>query len=96
MGILLNYDLDDKHTQVKNSMKDKGYTDYFEYYKTVDGKEVKKRINLPNTTLYHVNKSVTGARDELKTVADSKGAKIEYCLATNFDPDTTGWASRGL
>ena len=55
--MLINYDLNDKHTPVKDAMKGKGYTDYFEFYKTVDRKRVKKRVDLPNTTLYHLSKT---------------------------------------
>lgn len=96
MGVILNYDLDSKHTPVKDAMKENGYQDYFEYHKTVDGKKVKKKIDLPNTTLYHNSKSPSTAREDLKSTAKSKGAKVLYVLATKFDPDTTGWASYNL
>lgn len=93
MGVLINYDLDGKHTPVKDAMREKGYQDYFDYNDIVDGRSVRKRIKLPNTELYHANKGPAEARDELKIVAKSKGAKLERALATTFNPETTGWAS---
>jgi len=96
MGVIVNYDLDDKHTAVKNAMKEKGYQDYFEFYKIVSGVRTKKKITLPNTTLFHSAKSAVQGRDELKSVAESKGAKVEYILATQFDPHSPSWASYGL
>ncbi|TNF48826.1 MAG: hypothetical protein EP305_04445 [Bacteroidetes bacterium] len=96
MGVLLNYDLKDQHTPVKNAMKEKGYQDYFEFYKTVDGVEGKKRIKLPNTTLYHGSKTAASARDELMAVAKTKNSLVEFILATSFDPDVTPWASLNL
>jgi hypothetical protein len=96
MGVLVNYDLDGKHTPVKDAMKVKGYQDYFEFHEIVKGVRIKKRINLPNTTLYHNSKSASTGRDELISVAKEKGAIVEFILATQFDPETTSWASYGL
>lgn len=92
MGILLNYDLDDKHTAVKTAMYDKEYQNYFEYYETVESKRVKNTIYLPNTTLYHSTKSTVEGRDELRTIAKAKGAKVDHLLVTVFNP-SSGWAA---
>jgi hypothetical protein len=96
MGVIINYDLDGKHTAVKDAMKAKGYQDYFEYFKTVDGKRVKKKIELPNTTLFHSDKSTKSARDELNGVAKVNGSKVLYILALKFIPGEIEWASYNL
>jgi len=96
MGVLVNYDLDGKHTFVKDAMKAKGYQDYFEFYEIANGIRIKKRINLPNTTLYNNSKLASSGRDELMAVAKEKGAIVEYILATQFDLGTQSWASYSL
>lgn len=91
MGILLNYDLDDKHTAVKTAMYAKGYQNYFEFYTTIEGKRVKKTLYLPNTTLYHSTKSTVKGRDELRAVAKEKGANVDHLLVVSFDTSSSDW-----
>lgn len=94
MGVLINYDLDGEHTPVKKAMYARGYQNYFEHYITVSGRRVKETVYLPNTTLYHNNKTPEKSREDLLEVARLKNARTEHILAVPFDPVTTAW--RGI
>ncbi|QNR83592.1 hypothetical protein H9N25_16775 [Pedobacter riviphilus] len=73
-NILISYDVNKLHTQVKASLELLGYYDNF----TNTGESKKY---LPNTTLWHPNKSSNQAISDLKTVCNSLGVILEKAVA---------------
>lgn len=84
MPTLLTYDVQNKHSELKNAMTQMGYTDGF----YSNG----KWIQLPNTTLRHEFKSPADAREELKATCIRLGANLERCFATGISNDWASWS----
>lgn len=79
--VLISYDINKSHTEVKNAMKTLGYMETGKY---PDGYS----YQLPNTTLWHNSKSTTGAIADLKTVCKSLNVTLEKAVAvkaTDFE-----------
>lgn len=75
--ILISYDINKSHTQVKGEMEKLGYTDSFKY-------NPNPKVNyLPNTTLWHQKKSSDQAIIDLKAVCKSLGVILEKAVAVN-------------
>jgi len=73
-NILISYDINKSHSQVKASLELLGYYDHF----TNTGESKKY---LPNTTLWHKSKSSNQAISDLKTACSSSGVTLEKAVA---------------
>jgi len=73
--IVISYDIDTQHSQVKDKMKELGYSESFSF------KGQTKDYYLPNTTLWHSNKSSDAAINDLKSVCKSLNVNLEKALA---------------
>jgi hypothetical protein len=74
-NILISYDIDKSHTEVKTALKDLGYLERFK--NTNDA----KTYNLPNTTLWHQTKSSNQAMSDLKSTCDNLNVTLEKAIA---------------
>lgn len=83
METIITYDISDKHTEFKNEMKLLGYQD------KVRGITNCEWIYLPNTTLYHLSKNPSTARDEARKICKNLKIELERCIATIWD----NWAA---
>lgn len=74
-NILISYDIDKSHTQVKAALELLGYLDRFKK------KNDPKTYILPNTTLLHLKKSSNQAMDDIKTTCNRMNVKLEKAVA---------------
>ena len=74
-NVVISYDINKSHTQVKDDMIDLGYFDYF----TLSGSN--KKYYLPNTTLWHKSKSSNQAMSDLKAVCRNLGVTLEKAIS---------------
>ena len=84
MAVLLTYDVDSKHVEIKARLvASYGYTKTVDGYVMVDGNtsNQKAQSDLPNTTLYHSSKNVDEVSADVKAVASWAGAVLEKYLA---------------
>ena len=79
--VLLTYDISDKHILFKQALLDKDYRDQ------ILGSN--GSTNLPNTTLYHPNKTAIASRDDARAIANSLAVSLERCFAVEF---VNNWA----
>lgn len=87
MESIITYDISDKQTEFKNEMKRLGYQDKV--------KEVKCTwIYLPNTTLYHANKTPHAANGDAHEICEKLDIKLERSFSTTWDRDNW-WAICG-
>ena len=84
MATIITYDLVNKHTEVKHAMFTLGYSDGF----TNEG----RKVQLPNTTLYHTTKSPATAREDLKATCARLSSTLERCFATSVSSDWASWS----
>lgn len=88
MIALVTYDItegprnlyESKHTQVKNAMKNLGYSDKF-----IVGQNQTPVYYLPNTSLWKADTTPTQAKSDLLNVARQCNAEVERLIATQFD-----------
>jgi hypothetical protein len=73
---LLTYDIDREHKAFKKQLKAMGYSDQ------VEGSN--SSVNLPNTTMFHHDKTASGARADAKKIAQSLGVDLERCFAAEI------------
>ncbi|GAO01832.1 hypothetical protein [Anaeromyxobacter sp. PSR-1] len=73
MAAVVTYDVDARHVEVKNAMKEKGYSDFW----THNGQS----YNLPNTTLYKPTATAATALADIKAVAAAYRVRLERALA---------------
>jgi hypothetical protein len=78
MAVLLTYDVDSKHDEIKAQL-----VDVYRYQKTLSGvvingnnKDKSAQSDLPNTTVYHSSKTSDQAAADIKAVAVAVGAKL--------------------
>lgn len=73
-AVLISYDVNAKHTDVKQAMKDKGYYDnwYYDHNPT---------YYLPNTTLWHKSKTSDQAIADIKSVCAILLVTLEKAVA---------------
>ena len=74
-NVLISYDVESGHKQVKDAMKELGYE---EYWRETTQSPV---FQLPNTTLWHSNKSSNQAIADLKGVCTNLRVKLEKAVA---------------
>ncbi len=74
-NVLISYDIDKSHTQVKTALETLGYLEKFK--NTNDPTTYK----LPNTTLWHPKKSSNQAMNDLKSTCDNLNVKLEKAIA---------------
>lgn len=75
--VLITYDVDSKHIEVKKKMKALGYADY-----VMGGSG--KPVYLPNTTLWKTNTTPKDAVDHLRGTCDGLRVNLERAIATPF------------
>lgn len=73
-SIVISYDINRYHTDVKNAMINLGYSINWRY----DNQPI---YYLPNTTLWHSNKSSNQAMSDLNTICSRLGVKLERVIA---------------
>lgn len=73
-SILVSYDVNKLHVDVKNAMKLLGYLEQWNYTN-------EKKHYLPNTTLWHSSKSSNQGITDLKTVCLKLGVTLEKAIA---------------
>ncbi len=73
--ILISYDINKSHTDVKKSMISKGYNDSFKFQGET------KTYYLPNTTLWHPKKSSNMAINDLQSICNGLGVVLEKAVA---------------
>lgn len=76
-NVLITYDIESKHTEVKNSMKQLGFQD------TVAGQT--GTVYLPNTTLWKANATPKEAIDNLRGLCDGLRVHLQRAIAMPFD-----------
>lgn len=74
-NVLLSYDVASGHTQVKSAMKELGY---METWRETSTSPV---YQLPNTTLWHNQKSTNQAIADIKTVCAKLNVTLEKAVA---------------
>lgn len=74
-NVLISYDVDKLHTQVKTALENLGYMDKFK------NSNDPKTYYLPNTTLWHQKKSSNQAINDLKIVCTNLNVKLEKAVA---------------
>lgn len=84
MNVLITYDINKKHAEVKSAMQKLGYMDSW----TVDN----TRYYLPNTTLWKKETSPSQAVEDIKSVitalnnsSPNNKIKLERCISVSFD-----------
>jgi len=80
-NVLISYDIDKLHTQVKTALEDLGYLEKFKNNNDT------KTYTLPNTTLWHQQKSSNQAMIDLKMVCTNLKVTLEKAItvkATEF------------
>jgi hypothetical protein len=82
MGVIVTYDVPSKHVELKKALFALGYTDRITHQSTY--------VYLPNTTVYHHNKTATQARNEVQYACSQLRIELERCIATQMGPD---WAA---
>ena len=75
--VLISYDIDKSHVQVKRALELLGYRDSFKY------KGDQKIYYLPETTLWHSEKSSNRAITDLQTISRNLKVKLEKAIAVN-------------
>lgn len=71
-NVLISYDVNSKHSEVKNALLALNYSDYF----FQDG-----RNDLPNTTLFHQSKTSDQAMADMKNVCRNLYVTLEKAVA---------------
>ena len=72
--IIISYDINKLHTSVKDEMFKIGYYDNWHYGKG-------PTYYMPNTTLWHKEKTSEGAINDLQRVCNRLGVKLEKAIA---------------
>ena len=75
-NVLISYDIDKLHTQVKTDLEKLGYFDNFFL-----SHDTKKIYPLPNTTMWHPSKSSDQAMSDLKSVCKSNNVKLDKAVS---------------
>lgn len=73
-NVLISYDINKFHTQVKTALENLGYLDNFKYSNEI------KVYYLPNTTLWHPKKTSNQAMDDLKLTCKNLGVVLEKAI----------------
>ena len=74
-NVLISYDINKSHTQVKTELENLGYLDNFQFTNS------KQIYYLPNTTLWHPQKTSDQAMNDLKTVCKKLNVELEKGIA---------------
>lgn len=85
MAIIVTYDVPSKHVELKKALFQKGYTETIKY----QNNGVLKDAYLPNTTVYHVNKTANQGLDDVKAICATLNIELERCVSTQYGPDST-------
>ena len=78
-NVLISYDVNKSHTQVKTELENRGYLNYFTY------KNDTNVYYLPNTTLWHPKITSSQAMIDLKNICRNLGVKLEKGVSVKAD-----------
>jgi len=87
MAIIVTYDVNDKHQELKQILFNKEYSDRIPH--TDNGKP--RPVYLPNTVVYHTAKTTKQGKDDVQAAAESLGIKLERCIAVPADSWSAIW-----
>ena len=73
--VFISYDIDSKHVEVKNAMKN------LSYHESWKNQNDPKSYVLPNTTLWHQSKSTDSAIADIKSICNRLSVKLEKTIA---------------
>jgi hypothetical protein len=93
MAVLLTYDVDSKHVEVKNRL-----ISNYGYAKTLRGARLNDNraaeTDLPNTTVYHASKTASEATSDIINVTAALGVVLEKYVAFEVTGTWQGETSR--
>lgn len=85
MAIIISYDVDAKHVELKKLLLEMGYQDRLTGYGC---KETGGLWYFPNTTFYHQTKSTAQARDDVRSLCQQLRISLLRCVASTWgDPN---------
>jgi len=90
MAVVLTYDIDRLHTAVKETLLSYGYQDSVPAVNTNNQRGI---IKLPNTTLFHENRTIKNAYLDMQKVAIQYGVLLERCIAFELMIPVDYWGS---
>jgi len=73
-AVVLSYDVDRRHTEVKAAIKERGYFDNWNY-------QGAPSHDMPNTTVWHKTKTSVTAITDIQQVCASLGVRLEKAVA---------------
>jgi hypothetical protein len=74
-NVLISYDINKSHSTVKTALENLGYLESFK------NSNEPKTYFLPNTTMWHLNKSSDQAMSDLKSVCRNLQVTLEKAIA---------------
>lgn len=83
--IVLCYDVDSKHNQVKDAMKELGY---FNIWKNLS---TNTTYEMPDTTLWHERKQVSQATRDIQKVCTDLEVKLEKSFSALTGSEVNGY-----
>lgn len=83
--VLLTYDVDDKHNEIKEELKKLGYADEYRILPTNTTK------TLPESTLWHPEKQVSEAIKDLGKICNDLDVVLENAFATLTKDEVQGY-----
>lgn len=86
--VIISYDIEKNHTAVKKAMEALGYMDNWQ------NPTSKKSYDMPNTTLWHKEKSSDQAMVDLKKVCTDEKANLEKAVAVLKSEHFVGYPAK--
>jgi len=83
--IVLCYDINSKHNQVKDSLKELGYSDRWKKIST------NVTYDMPNTTVWHPTKTVSQATADIRRVCNNLGVVLERSFSALTGSEVDGY-----
>lgn len=83
--IVLCYDVSDKHTKVKDALKELGYLENWQQLST------NTIYEMPDTTVWHKNKQVSQALRDITTVCNGLNVKLKKSFSVLIGNEATGY-----
>lgn len=85
--VVLCYDVSDKNTEVKNALKEMGYSDVWLKL------PINKLCDMPDTTVWHSTKTVSGATKDIQEVCNSLNVTLEKSFSALTRAEVDGYNS---
>jgi hypothetical protein len=83
--IVLTYDVSDKNEEVKDALKELGYSDAWQNLST------HKNYHMPDTTVWHASKEVSQVIKEIKEICDDLDVILKKAFATLTANEVAGY-----